>query len=407
MTIEGQDESVGVLNGAVVFLRVDMNSPLDKATGKLIDEHRIMDGVSAIKWCFWNGAEVVVAISHQGRDKEDTLKTHLPFIESHFKNRVKFVENINGLPDIVRNSHTGDILLLENIRRLDDEKKYADVTKTVLYRVFKDVEKLGKKVVYAKDDLSVCHRTDLSVYGLPMQLKSEGYPVVAGQLIKNEIVRVGITKQKMGNSRVICLWGGGKFEDYLDLFDPFLTKYQNATILTAGPLAMLMLKASGKNIRENEKVFKIEGENVERATDIMNKYGHRIITPKDFYVENSSGKELVTADNLKGLIVDIGPETVKRYKEILSKNPKSTVIGNGPLGEYEKLPNAKGTIQVYNEVFSPLNNHFVIGGGGDFNTMMDILGFTPHMRSSGGKAFLHLLVLGTLPGLKPLDLNVE
>ena len=396
------------LSDSIVFLRVDMNSPVDKNTGQLLDEHRIMDGVSAIKWCFENGAHVVIAISHQGRKKEDTLKNHIPVIERYFPNKVKFVGNISNLPQAIKDAKHGDILLLENVRSLDEEKDYTDVSNTILYKTFKEVEKItNKKLVYAKDDLAVCHRKDLSVYGMPMQLKSEGYEVVAGQLIKNELVRARIAKEKMGKSNVICLWGGGKFEDYLHLFEPFLISYKNSTILTAGPLALLMIRATGKNIGPNESTFGITPEFIEKATEMLKKYGDRVITPKDFYVENSNGKELASVDNLTGLVVDIGPETVELYRSILSKNPGSIIIGNGPLGEYEKLPNAKGTIQVYTEVFNPLNKHFVIGGGGDFNTMMDILGFKPEMRSSGGKAFLELLVFGTLPGLEPLELAVE
>ncbi len=395
------------LSNSIVFMRVDMNSPIDKSTGKFIDEHRIMDGVNAITWCFENGASTVIVISHQGRKKEDSLKKHLAVVEKHFPNRVKFIANISDLPNAVKDANSGDILLLENIRSLDEEKEYTDVTQTLLYKTFKGMEKIStKRLVYAKDDLSVCHRKDLSVYGLPMQLKSEGYEVIAGQLIKNELARVKMAKEKMGKSKIICMWGGGKFEDYLHLFEPFLVTYKNSTILTAGPLAVLMLKASGKNIGENETIFGITPDVVEKAVDIMKKYSHRIIVPKDFYVESSNGKEAISSDNLTGLVVDIGPETVELYKSILSQNPNSIIIGNGPLGEYEKLQNAKGTIQVYNEVFNPINKHFIVGGGGDFNAMMDILGFKPDMRSSGGKAFLELLVFGSLPGLEPLDLAV-
>ncbi len=393
------------LSNSIVFLRVDMNSPMDPS-GKFLDEHRVIDGVNAIKWCFSNDADVVVVISHQGRKKEETLKPHFKIVNKHFPNRAKFIDNISDLPKEAEAAKKDSILLLENIRSLDQEKKYDDVTKTALYNAFKETEKLtGKRIIYAKDDLSVCHRKDLSVYGLPMQLKSEGHEVVAGQLLRNELDRVKITKEKISHGNVICLWGGGKFEDYLHLFEPFLTKYKNAIVLTAGPLALLMSKASGKDIGENEKMFNINGDVVERANKIMEKYGNRILVPKDFYVENSNGKELVDNGNLNGLIVDIGPKTVRLYKSIVAKNKHSTIIGNGPLGEYEKLPNAKGTIQVYTEVFSPLRKHFVIGGGGDFNTMMDILGFVPNMRSSGGKAFLELLAFGTLPGLEPLELR--
>ena len=394
-------------SGSIVFLKADMNVPTDKSTGKILDIHRIMDGINAVKWCFSNKAHAVITISHQGRNKEETLKNHMPIFESYFPNRVKFIPHLSDLPNAVKNSKAGDILLLENIRSLDEEKDYDDVTQTMLYKTLKEVETItNKKIVYAKDDLSVCHRKDLSVYGLPKQLKSEGYQIIAGQLIKNELIRAKISKDKMKNNKIICVWGGGKFDDYLDLFEPFITKY-NSIILTSGPLSLLMLKAMGKNIGENESLFGINGEIVEKSAELMGKFGSKIILPKDYYVENSKGKELVNSNNIAGLVVDIGPETVKMYKKMLSRNPQSIIIGNGPLGQYEKLENAKGTIQVYMEAFNPLNKHFIVGGGGDFNTMMDILGFKNYMRSSGGKSFLKLLVFGTLPGLEPLELSID
>ena len=43
-----------------------------------------------------------------------------------------------------------------------------------------------------------------------------------------------------------------------------------------------------------------------------------------------------------------------------------------------------------------------MGGGGDFNAIMNILGFKPHIRSTGGKAFLECIVNGFMPGLESI-----
>jgi len=405
--MEGTTEKSIDFKDSVVFLRVDMNVPINKITGRAIDDHRILDGVHATKWCLEMGAYVVVLIAHQGRKKEDTLKHHLAFLENHFPNKIKFVANLIDLTKAVKDANAGDVLLLENIRSLDEEKDYTDVTQTLLYKTFKETEReTGKKVIYAKDDFAVCHRKDLSVYGLPKQLKAEGYQVVAGQLLRNELERARIAREKMQKRKIICLWGGGKFEDYLHLFEPFLLNYKDSIILISGPLALLMLKAIGKNIGENESVFGINEELVSKSAEVMKKFSDRIIMPKDFYVENSTGKECVNCDNINGLVVDIGPETIEMFRSIVSQNPNSIIIGNGPLGQYEKLENAKGSIQVYNEVFNPQHNHFIIGGGGDFNAMIDLMGYKNYMRSSAGKAFLELLVFGSLPGLEFLDLKL-
>lgn len=387
----------------IFFAKLDMNSPMSE--GRIVDKQKIEDGVVTISWCFKQGASVVIAASHQGRKKEDTLKTHVKVLEDFFPKRVKFCEKLEDLPQMAKDAKEFDVILIENIRNRDEEKKYEDVKKTELYKTLKDVEQAtDNKIVYVKDDMPVCHRKDLSVYGLPMQLKKEGYKVLGGPLIEREMENIKTVRERLERDGIICVWGGGKFDDYVHIFGPFFEQHRDSVILTSGPLSVLFLKAYGKDIGENESKFKITPELVEAAKKIIEKYDHgHLIIPKDYYVENGEGNEVSGIDNLNGIVVDIGPETIEFYKEILSKHPDSVIIGNGPLGQYERIENAKGTIQVYREVFNPANNNFVIGGGGDFNAVMKIMGYKPNVSSSGGKAFLELLVHGTLPGFEPME----
>lgn len=396
------------MKDAIVFAKVDMNVPIDKSTGKIFDIEKIKDAVKCIQWCFGNEAYAVVAISHQGRKKEESLKDHAKVIEEFFPNKVKFCECISNLPNEVKNTERGDIIVLENIRSLDDEKDYTDVTQTALYKAVKEIENQnGRKIVYVKDDLAVCHRKDLSVYALPLQLKKEGYKIVAGPCIIKEIESAKVARQKMKENKMICIWGGMKFDDYIHLFETVLLEYPRAIILVTGPMSALFLKALGRDIGENEKIFGIEPELVERVKPVIEGYGTRIIMPMDFYVETPKGRKVIsTTEPLNGLIVDIGPDTVKNFKHFLKINPNSLVIGNGPLGQYEKGENAKGTFEVYSEIFNGNNSHFLIGGGGDFNAVMNMMKKEPHIRSSGGKAFLELLVHGKLCGLEPLEMCV-
>ncbi len=384
----------------IFFAKLDMNSPMNK--GRIVDKQKIEDGVITISWCFKQGAYTVIAASHQGRKKEDSLQAHVKVLEEYFPKRVKFCKNLESLPSMVRTAKEFDIILLENIRSSDEEKKYGDVKKTKLYATLKKVEKTGS-LVYVKDDMPVCHRKDLSVYGIPMQLKKEGYKILAGPLIEKEMKNIKVAVEKLKKGKIICIWGGAKFDDYIHLFGPFFDKYHDTVVLTSGPLSVLFLKAYGMDIGENKKKFKITPELVAAAKGIVEKYDHgHLIVPKDYYIENHEGNKVSGTGNLDGIVVDIGPKTIEFYKDILKKHPNFVIIGNGPLGQYENIQNAKGTIQVYREVFNPANNNFVIGGGGDFNAVMKIMGYKPNISSSGGKAFLELLIKGTLPGFEPL-----
>ena len=391
------------MENSIFFAKLDMNSPMSE--GRIVDKQKIEDGVVTISWCFKQGAHVVIAASHQGRKKEDTLENHIKVLENFFPKRVKFCKELKDLPQMVKDAKEFEIILLENIRNRDEEKEYKDVKKTELYTILKEVEKAsGRGLVYVKDDMPVCHRKDLSVYGLPMQLKKEGYQILGGPLIEREMENIKTAIEKLERSNILCVWGGAKFDDYVHLFGPFFEKYRNAVVLTSGPLSVLFLKAYDKDIGENEAKFKIDSKLVKAAKGIIEKYDHgHLIIPRDYYVENGKENEVSGTDDLKGIVVDIGPKTIEFYKDMLKKHPNSLIISNGPLGQYEKIQNAKGTIQIYREVFNPENNNFVIGGGGDFNAVMRIMGYKPNISSSGGKAFLELLIHGTLPGFEPLE----
>ena len=400
-----QDDRDEMFKDAVVFAKLDINSPMDNSTGNIIDTQKINEAVESISWCFDNGAYAVVVLSHQGRKKEESFNKHADILKNYFP--VLFTKRHGQeVIDAVNNASRGTVILLENVRSDDEEKDYSDVAQTKLYQTLKSVEKeTGRKIIYVKDDFAVCHRRDLSVYGLPLQLRKEGYPIVPGPMMKKEFEKAKIAREKIRNGNVIAIWSGKKFEDYLHLFQPFLEKHPNSIVLTAGPLSILLQKAMGHDVGRNEKFFEVTEELVAQVLPILKNFKSRIFTPVDYYVSDQDGKKVVSSSSTDDIIVDIGPQTVALYTNIIKQNPNSVVLGNGPLGEYEKVENRGGTINVYMEVFKAGNN-FVIGGGGDFNAVMNILNLTPHISSAGGKAFLEFIVNGHMPGLEPCGIEV-
>jgi 3-phosphoglycerate kinase len=59
--------------------------------------------------------------------------------------------------------------------------------------------------------------------------------------------------------------------------------------------------------------------------------------------------------------LDIGPETVKRYSEIIKQ--AKTIVWNGPMGVFENPKFAQGTFAIARAVAEA--NAFSIVGGGD------------------------------------------
>ena len=98
--------------------------------------------------------------------------------------------------------------------------------------------------------------------------------------------------------------------------------------------------------------------------------------------------------------VDIGPETVGRYREAVAA--ARTVLWNGPMGVFEIPPFAAGTLAVARAVAdSPATS---IVGGGDSVAAVHRAGVAERIThvSTGGGASLELLGGRTLPGVAAL-----
>ena len=61
-------EDIQDLKGKRVLMRVDFNVPMDKETGEITDETRIMGALPSIKYLYEHGAKVILC-SHLGRPK--------------------------------------------------------------------------------------------------------------------------------------------------------------------------------------------------------------------------------------------------------------------------------------------------------------------------------------------------
>ncbi|MEM2794560.1 MAG: phosphoglycerate kinase, partial [Thermofilaceae archaeon] len=87
------------VSGKRVFVRVDINSPVDPATKKVLDDSRIREHAeSTLKDLVMRKAKVVV-LAHQGRKGDPdfiSLKQHSEILSKILNLKVKFVEDIFG-----------------------------------------------------------------------------------------------------------------------------------------------------------------------------------------------------------------------------------------------------------------------------------------------------------------------
>jgi len=169
------DLSEADLKGKVVFVRADLNVPLDKDLN-ITDDTRIRAAVPTLEYLSSNGAKVLLT-SHLGRPKEGPedkfrLNPVAPRLSELLGKTVKKVDDCIG--DVVKNAVAsmadGDVTLLENVRFYKEEtKNVEDFSKSLAE--FADM--------YVNDAFGTAHRAHCSTEGVTKFLS----PSVSGFLL--------------------------------------------------------------------------------------------------------------------------------------------------------------------------------------------------------------------------------
>ncbi|MDR3160358.1 MAG: phosphoglycerate kinase, partial [Spirochaetaceae bacterium] len=119
-------DDVAVYN-KTVLCRVDINQPVDKATGVLKDTSRIEACVPTIRELSDKGAKLVL-LAHQGSDIEYknfyTTEPHAKALECFLGREVRFIDDVCGpaARGAIKTLQSGEILLLDNVRFVSEEQ---------------------------------------------------------------------------------------------------------------------------------------------------------------------------------------------------------------------------------------------------------------------------------------------
>jgi len=108
--------------GKTVFLRVDINSPLDPVSKRILNDSRIKATLDTINDL--GDARVVVG-AHQSRPgKYDftSLELHARVLQMYLNNRVRFVDDTMGekAQRAIQELRPGEVLVLDNLRMIDE-----------------------------------------------------------------------------------------------------------------------------------------------------------------------------------------------------------------------------------------------------------------------------------------------
>ena len=113
-------------HGKTVILRVDINSPLDPETKKIVNENRINMSLPTIRYLLEHGAKVAM-IAHQG-DTLDyqnliPLEEHAEKLTQKLGQKIAYIDDVAGpaAQEAVKHLQPGEAVLLGNLRYLTEE----------------------------------------------------------------------------------------------------------------------------------------------------------------------------------------------------------------------------------------------------------------------------------------------
>ena len=394
------------VSGKTVIVRVDLNSPVDPETKKIQDNERIQAHAKTLRELSDRGAKVVV-LAHQGRKGGADflpLKQHAELLSRHVGKSVKYVPDLVGeeAERAIKDLKSGEILLLENVRTLDEETKEASPEEHAKGALVSKLSKLAD--LFVLDAFSVAHRSHASIVGFAAAL-----PVVAGRVMERELRALSELLEK--RERIILFMGGNKPEDCIKVAETILARGRPEirTLLSAGILGQLFLLAEGRDLGEPSMEYirkKGFDKLLDRVRDLAGKLGERLRKPVDVACD-ADGKRLeVSVSNLPapGPIMDIGGETVKIYTRIIrSASEDDAIIVKGPAGAYEHERFRRGTAEIYRALAE--SKAFTLIGGGDSSTAIRLVGLRVEdfsYVSLAGGALIHFLSGKKMPGVEIL-----
>jgi 3-phosphoglycerate kinase len=303
---------------------------------------------SVLHICSKKGTKLAL-LSHLGRpegkvNQEFSLEQLLPKIEEILGKKIIFVDDCVGekVSKALDNLQEGEILLLENVR-FHKEEEENDA---------KFAEKMSENFdIFIDDAFSVCHRDQASVTGV-----TKFIPSYAGFWLQKEIENLNKLLHEPERPAVAVI-GGAKIETKLPLIKRFEKNYD--FILVGG---------------------KVANEAIEQ--DI--KFSSKVILPMDFAKDH----------------LDIGPVTIKKYKEILLM--AKLIVWNGPMGKFEQPPYDNGTRQILDIIAE--SDVFTVMGGGESVQILEERDLFSSISfvSTGGGAMLEYLSGNSMPGIEAL-----
>ncbi|HXV26490.1 MAG TPA: phosphoglycerate kinase [Candidatus Paceibacterota bacterium] len=349
------------LSDATVLLRADLDVPVAE-NGLIEEEFRIIQQKENLDFLLSGGARVVM-VAHASDPQAQSFRGLLPQLKRLFGREISFLAGLEDIRNV--SGRAGSFYLLDNVRRWPEETRNDAAFAAELADGFD---------VYVNNAFAVVHREHASVSAAAF-IK----PAYAGLLVEKEIRQLSDVIDAPAEGKVLIM-GGAKASTKVPVISNLIAKAEH--VLVGGIVANDILKAKGQDIGSSRV-----DDNIGQLLKGLDLDDPRLHVPDDSVVE-------------EGAYMDLGPNSVHAYTSII-KSAK-TVIWNGPVGKFEDIRFAGGTLAIARAIVD--SGAFSLIGGGDTIAAVSQAGLLNRFGhvSTGGGAMLAFLSGERLPGLVPL-----
>lgn len=314
----------------------------------LKDNYRIRATVSTLEYLIEQGCKITI-ITWVKRPNGEVVekwstKPHAKELSKLLGKEVKHVSKCVGdeVDEAVKNLKSGELVMLENTRFNPNEKgDYSEFAKQLT----------TNQDIIVFDNFAGAHRDEGTTVGV-----LENLPAVAGFYFEKEVNSLEKALNSQDHPFVLVV-GGVKAEDKVKIIEHFLDIAD--FVLVGGKL------------------------------------------PLDPLIEDFKDEEVVHVATLREDTLDISDESIAEFTSILEQ--AKTVIWAGPMGYFEELDSAKGTIEV-GKAIANIKDGYTVVGGGDTSDAVYKLGLEEGFDfiSLAGGATLNFLAGVELPVMKYL-----
>ncbi len=386
-------------SGKKAIVRVDFNVPMND-NFEITDDTRMRKALPTINKIVDDGGSAIL-MSHLGRPKGEyenkySLKHAVSHLSKLLNKDVQFAEDCIGEPATNKTSglKSGDVLLLENLRFHNEEKKGDE-------QFAKQLADMAD--VYVNDAFGTAHRAHASTTIVANFFDADNK--MFGYIIDSELESLDkvLLKPKRPFTAIM---GGAKVSDKIQVIENLLNKVDN--ILIGGGMTYTFVKAQGGQIGNS----KVENEMLDTAKGLLEKAKEKnvnIYLPVDNIIaddfSNDANTEVTNTDAVKEgwMGLDIADQAVKDYSEVIANS--KTILWNGPMGVFEMEKFKKGTVEIAKAIATATDKGaFSLVGGGDSVAAVNQFNLADRVSyvSTGGGAMLEYVEGKELPGVKAI-----